>query len=93
MKCVYCNGNTELKFESLNLLGGRLELKEQPYYHCLKCKREFVSSEQMKETEQQLNVFSILRLIVSTGRSLAITLHFDTLSFKKFRHILKIKIA
>ncbi|MFH1239921.1 MAG: hypothetical protein V1672_01785 [Candidatus Diapherotrites archaeon] len=105
IKCVFCEAEAELKYETIELLEGKVILKQQPYYKCKKCKKEFVTSEQMKETEKQLNVFSVTRPIVSTGRSLAITIPTDLAKFYKLKkgekvqlipeskHLLKIKIG
>ena len=105
VKCVFCDGTSELHYEEIKLLDGKVVLKEQPYYKCKKCKKEFVTGKHMKETESQLNVFSVTRPIVSTGRSLAITVPTDIAKFYKLkkgekvtlipenRHILKIKIC
>ncbi len=105
IKCMFCEGTSELHHEEIELLDGKVVLKEQPYYKCKKCKKEFITSKQMKETENQLNVFSVTRPIVSTGRSLAITLPKDIAKFYNLKkgekvklipenkHILKIKIC
>ena len=105
IKCIFCGGKAEIKCEAIELLEGKVILKEQPYYKCEKCKKEFVTSKQMRETEKQINVFSIVRPIVSTGRSLAITIPTDLAKFYKFkkgekvqlipesRHLLKVKIC
>ena len=50
--CVFCNSKTKVKFKNLNLFKGKVILKQQPYFKCTKCKKEFVSSEQMQETEK-----------------------------------------
>lgn len=104
VSCVFCNGKAELRYETIELLGGKIVLKQQPYYSCIKCKKEFVTSRQMKDTEAQLNVFSITRPVISTGRSLAITLPKEFVEFFKLkkgekiqlipesRHILKVVI-
>ncbi|GEM_PF-695169 len=81
MKCVFCNGTAKLNFETIELLGGKMVLKEQPYYKCPGCEREFVTSGQMRETEKQINSFSVTRPIVSTGGSLAITIPTDLAKF------------
>lgn len=78
--CI-CGGATELKSETIKLFGGKIILKQQPYYKCRKCKKEFVTSEQMRETEKQINSFSVTRPIVSTGGSLAITIPTDLAKF------------
>jgi len=105
IKCIFCDGTPELHCEEIELLDGKVVLKEQPYYKCKKCGKEFVTSEQMKETESQLNTFSVTRPIVSTGRSLAITVPTDIARFYKLKkgekvklipenkHVLKIKIC
>ena len=92
MKCVFCNGKTELKHETIKLLDGKVILKQQPYFKCKKCKKEFVTSKQMRETEKQLNVFSVERPIVSTGRSLAITIPTDIAKFYKLKKGEKIQM-
>ena len=102
--CVFCSEKAELKYETVELLGGKVVLKQQPYYKCKKCGKEFVTSRQMRETEKQINSFSVSRPIVSTGRSLAITIPTDLAKFYKLkkggnvqlipesRHMLKVKI-
>lgn len=104
MNCMFCEGNVELKHETIKLLGGKVILKDQPYYRCRKCRKEFVSSEQMGQTEKEVNTFSISRLIVSTGRSLAITLPKDIAEFyglkkgekvhliPESKHVLKVRV-
>ena len=72
--CYYCKGKAILKQRDLKLFEGKIVLKQQPYYQCLKCRRDFATSEQMLETEKELNTFSVKRQIVETGRSLAITI-------------------
>ncbi|HLC36172.1 MAG TPA: hypothetical protein VJK05_01020 [archaeon] len=54
IKCVFCEGKALLKFEDLKLLEGKSILKDSPYFKCINCRKEFVSSNQMKETEKQL---------------------------------------
>lgn len=105
IECVFCSGSTQLKFEEIQLLGGKVILKEQPFYRCKKCKREFVTSQQMHETEAMLNTFSVTRPVVSTGRSLAVTIPADIAKFYSLKkgekvklipenkHMLKIKIC
>ncbi len=105
VRCVFCGGNAELKYEEIKLLDGKVILKEQPFYKCRKCKKEFITSQQMRETEAQLNTFSVTRPVVSTGRSLAVTIPTDLTKFYKLKkgekvqlipeskHILKIKIC
>jgi len=105
IKCTFCSGETELKHETIELLNGKILLKQQPYHKCKKCGEEFVTSEQMRETEKQINVFSISRPIVSTGRSLAITIPTDLAKFYKLKkgekvqlipeskHLLKVRIC
>ena len=54
IKCVFCEGKALLKFEDLKLLEGKSILKDSPYFKCINFRKEFVSSNQMKETEKQL---------------------------------------
>jgi len=103
VNCMFCEGDVELKHETIKFLGGKVILKGQPYYLCRKCKKEFVSSGQMRQTEKEVNIFSISRPIVSTGRSLAITLPKDIAEFyalkkgekvhliPESRHVLKVR--
>ncbi len=81
MICGFCGGEAELKFSDIKLFGGKIILREQPFFKCKKCKREFTTSDQMRETEKQLNVFSMTRPFVSTGGSLAITIPPDLAKF------------
>lgn len=81
MKCGFCNGEAELKFGDDKLFDGKIILRDQPFFKCKKCKREFVTSDQMRETEKQLNAFSMTRPVVSTGGSLAITIPPDLARF------------
>lgn len=92
MKCVFCEGKTTIGCENIELLDGKIVLKQQPYYKCLKCKKEFVSSEQMKETEKQINSFCVSRPIVSTGRSLAITIPTDLAKFYNLKKGEKVQL-
>ncbi len=88
--CPFCKGNAKLVKKDINLLDGKIILKKEPYYKCNKCKEEFVTSKQMKETEKQINKFYIDRPIISTGRSLAITIPTD---IAKFYNLKKGEIA
>ncbi|MFA4907927.1 MAG: hypothetical protein WC602_06655 [archaeon] len=54
VKCVFCKGTAELKFEDLNFFDGKIIVRAQPYYACKKCKKEFVTHEQMLQTEKEL---------------------------------------
>ncbi|MFH1544822.1 MAG: AbrB/MazE/SpoVT family DNA-binding domain-containing protein [archaeon] len=92
MKCVFCEGKAELKHETIELSDGKIALREQPYYKCMKCKKEFVSSEQMEETEKRINLFSFIRPIISTGRSLAITIPADLAKFYELRRGEKVRL-
>lgn len=92
MRCVFCDGKTELKHESLNLFDGKLVLKQQPYYKCKKCGEEFVTSQQMRETEKELNAFSMMRPIISTGRSLAVTIPTDLAKFYNLKKGKKVQL-
>jgi uncharacterized Zn finger protein len=83
--CVFCSEKAKLNYEIIELLGGKVVLKQQPYYKCRKCGKEFVTSRQMRETEKQINSFSVSRQIVSTGRSLAITIPADIAKFYKLK--------
>jgi hypothetical protein len=105
VKCVFCEGDAKLDYEEISLLNGKVILKEQPFYKCKECKREFVTGQQMRDTEAQINTFSVTRPIVSTGRSLAVTIPTDIAKFYKLKkgekvklipenkHVLKIKIC
>ena len=92
IKCVFCGGKTELHFENVELLDGKMTLKNEPYYKCTSCKKEYVSSEQMRETEQKLNSFYIKRPVIATGRSLAITLPPDIAEFYSIKKGTKIQL-
>ena len=92
VNCVFCKGKAKLMHETIELLDGKVILKQQPYYKCVKCKKEFVSSKQMKETEKQINVFSFVRPIVSTGRSLAITFPTELTRFLKLKKGKKVQL-
>lgn len=85
MKCVFCGGKAKLEYETIELAGGKITLREQPFFKCQKCKRDFVTSGQMRETEKQLNVFSVMRPFVSTGGSLAITIPTEIAKFYKIK--------
>lgn len=93
IKCVFCNGETELDFETVELLGGKVVLKQQPFYKCKKCKKNFVTSQQMKETEKQLNSFYVTRPIVSTGGSLAVTIPPDLAKFYNLKKGEKVQLV
>jgi len=55
IKCHICGGITKLKYESMKLLDGKFILEKQQYYKCVKCKEEFVTAYQMRDTENELN--------------------------------------
>jgi hypothetical protein len=105
VKCIFCNGKIELCYEDLFLLDDKVALKKEPYYKCSNCKREYVSSTQMKETEKKLQPYYATRPVIATGRSLAITLPTDIAKFCSIKKgtqvqiipesktILKIKLA
>lgn len=93
VKCVFCEGRAVLRFEELKLLGGKVVLNKAPYFHCNACKREFVNKEQMLATEKELKQkFGFNREVISTGRSLAITLPSDLTEFYHLKPGEKIQI-
>ncbi len=77
MSCIFCNGKIDICYKDLSLLNGKVTLKNEPYYKCQNCKREYVSSEQMKDTEKKLQPYYTTRPVIATGRSLAITFPAD----------------
>ncbi|MFH1752253.1 MAG: AbrB/MazE/SpoVT family DNA-binding domain-containing protein [archaeon] len=92
VKCFDCNGKAQLMYEELSLFGGKIRLRDQPYYKCLKCKEEFVTSDQMRQTERELNAFNITKTIVSTGRSLAITIPAEFITYYNIKKGKKVKL-
>ena len=56
IECHLCKGKAVLKFEDLKLGKGKITIKDSPYYRCSKCKQEYVTGKQMKETERQINL-------------------------------------
>jgi len=89
IKCIFCKGKTELHYEDLGLLDGKITLKGEPYY---KCKKEYVTSSQMRGTETKINSFYITRPVIATGRSLAITLPPDISNFYSIKKGTQIQI-
>ncbi len=84
VKCPICGGQAALKTEDLKLSSGKIVLKGEPYYRCSKCKEKFSTSEQVKEAEKNIRAaFHFTRRIVSTGRSLAVTLPPDLTGYYK----------
>ncbi|MDO8633826.1 MAG: hypothetical protein Q7K34_00875 [archaeon] len=55
IKCRLCQGRAELQFEEVKLSDGRITIRDPPYYKCLKCRREFTTSEQMTELSGQIS--------------------------------------
>jgi len=92
IKCIFCKGKTELCYEDISLLDGKVNLKGEPYYKCSSCKREYVSSGQMKETENKLNLYYIKRPVIATGRSLAITLPPDITEYYSIKKGTQVQI-
>jgi hypothetical protein len=83
-----------LKKRDIKLLGGKMVIKDSPYYECTKCGKTYATSEQMQELSDIINVqrqkFFFKRPIINAGRSLAITLPADIVenySLKKGRMV------
>ena len=92
--CHLCGGKTKLRFEALELLGGKISVRESPYYKCLQCKEEFTSSEQMQELSELLNQkFSFPRPVIVAGRSLAITLPKDLAAYYGLKKGSKVRLV
>ncbi|MEM0359863.1 MAG: AbrB/MazE/SpoVT family DNA-binding domain-containing protein [Candidatus Diapherotrites archaeon] len=93
IKCHLCNGKTELKSEELQLDGGRIIIKNSPYYECTKCGEKFATSKQMQKLSEQINTkFVFQRPIINAGRSLAITLPADLVQYYGLKKGNKIKL-
>jgi hypothetical protein len=80
-KC-FCGEQATLKHEELKLMGGKVIIKDAPYYECTKCGDKFSTNEQMftlSEKVQQLRKeqFNFKRPVINAGRSLAITFPTD----------------
>jgi len=54
-ECAVCGSKSDLKYEDLKLLGGKIVIKNSPYYKCKKHGEEFATSEQMQELSEQIN--------------------------------------
>lgn len=92
--CVFCKGEANVAFEELNLLNGKITLRNQPYYRCNKCKKEFVTPEQMLQAEKELKThFAFNRPVISSGRSLVITLPTDLVAFYKLKKGTTVKLV
>ena len=80
-ECPICRSSSRLMHEDLKLLGGKVVIKNSPYYKCKKCGEEFATSEQMQELSDKISIerqkFFFKRPIINAGRSLAITLPSD----------------
>ncbi|MDP2666819.1 MAG: YgiT-type zinc finger protein [Candidatus Diapherotrites archaeon] len=84
--CHLCGGKALLRFEELELGGGKVVIRESPYYSCQKCKEEFSTSEQMHELSQSINqAFFFVRPIIHAGRSLAVTFPADLVQFSNLK--------
>jgi YgiT-type zinc finger domain-containing protein len=93
VKCHLCGGKAVLQFEELELGGGKVVIRQSPYYACQKCKEEFSTSEQMHELSQTINQsFSFIRPIINAGRSLAVTFPADLVQFSNLKKGEKIRI-
>jgi DNA-directed RNA polymerase subunit RPC12/RpoP len=92
IECKVCGGSAEIKYENISLFDGKITLRDEPYYKCSKCKREFVTSEQMKESENRLNMFYVTRPVIATGRSLAISIPSDLAKFYSLKKGTEVKI-
>lgn len=85
IKCPVCGGNAVLTKYDMPLFGGKIILRDETHYVCSKCKKAFSTSAQVRAAEKKLREhFFFERTIISTGRSLAITLPPD---FAKFYHL------
>lgn len=72
--CHLCNGKASLKFEELKLDGGKITIKDSPYFQCANCKESFSTSEQMQALDKRIHgAFSFKRTVIHAGRSKAVT--------------------
>ncbi|MCX6804309.1 MAG: AbrB/MazE/SpoVT family DNA-binding domain-containing protein [Candidatus Diapherotrites archaeon] len=96
VNCHLCGAKAELKFEDVSLVNGRVLIKDSPYFHCIKCGKDFSTSEQMKELSglisSQSGNFSFQRKIINAGRSLAITFPADIVEAYSLKKGAKIKL-
>ncbi|MFH1587465.1 MAG: YgiT-type zinc finger protein [Candidatus Diapherotrites archaeon] len=93
IKCHLCDGKAVLKFEELKIDGGKITIKDSPYYKCTNCKEEFATSELMEELSEQINTkFVFRRPIINAGRSLALTLPSDLVQYYNLKKGEKIKL-
>jgi hypothetical protein len=92
MNCRFCGGMASVCYEDLSLLGGKVVLKGEPYFKCIKCGKEFVTSEQMRETESKVSGFSFGKQVISTGRSLAITIPSEIVEFYSMKKGTKVRM-
>ena len=94
--CPICGSKSKLKYEDLKLLGGKMIIKDSPYYECKKCGEEFATSEQMQELSDEISVerqkFFFERPIINAGRSLAITIPADIVASYSLKKGKKVKI-
>jgi len=87
MKCPKCKSSASIVQLDTKLFGGQIILKNEDYYKCDKCGEEFATSKQVKESEKKLREkFFFKRNIITTGRSLAVTIPPD---LAKFYHLQK----
>jgi YgiT-type zinc finger domain-containing protein len=74
MRC-FCGGTAVLRFEDIALFGGKLVLKDQPYYHCPQCGEDFSTGRQVSMGADEVREFlGISRKFISTGGSIAATI-------------------
>jgi YgiT-type zinc finger domain-containing protein len=80
-KCHICGSKSELRKRDIKLLSGKMVIKDSPYYKCVKCGKEYATSEQMQELSDIINIkrqeFFFNRPLINAGRSLALTIPAD----------------
>lgn len=59
-ECI-CGGKAVLRFHNVSLFGGKLVLKNQPYWHCTKSGDHYHSTDQTRKSDEVVKQFISLQ--------------------------------
>lgn len=94
IKCPICDGKAILSKSSLKLFNGAITISDNKMYKCEECGEKVATGKMIDKSMKKAGEnFNFSKQIISTGRSLAITLPTDLLEFYKLRKGSKIRLV